>query len=426
MDEPRCLGVTKRGQQCKHYKLNTDLLCSLHKQNAYKPKQIFFKDIKIKNISKEEYIYLSNYISNQNIMNINHNIIMNLLKDYNNQIEFNKRLKLEQEQLIENNKIDQIQTCKCCLLDDYDDINLIRCSKISSENAHKICFDCFINHVEIQLKDNNVTLKCMFNSSDNCNGDYDIDIIRSLIDEEKFNKYSDFYAMSEVKELAKTIDNYQICPSCLKYGIEVNVKNNEKTDIKCLRCEKSWCNLCKKISHKNHCYVIDYTNYDKIKNEDKIIMIDNIINEIISKKLMHYCPYCNTSYIKIDGEGCNMMTCTNCKGYSCYVCGEKIIPKNNSHYYHFKGHALNDGTGTCPLFNNGIGVTRAEGNRRYNINKIMDELDILLNVNNNIEIQKIIYSRIKNYYKNEVSNDVINKINNLGKKYKLDSTCIIL
>ncbi len=57
----------------------------------------------------------------------------------------------------------------------------------------------------------------------------------------------------------------------------------------------------------------------------------------------------------------------------------------------------------------------------------MDELDILLNVNNNIEIQKIIYSRIKNFYKNEVSNDVINKINNLGKKYKLiDSTCIIL
>jgi hypothetical protein len=72
-------------------------------------------------------------------------------------------------------------------------------------------------------------------------------------------------------------------------------------------------------------------------------------------------------------------------------------------------------------------VTRAEGNRKYNINKIMDELDILLNVNNNIEIQKIIYSRIKNFYKNEVSNDVINKINNLGKKYKLiDSTCIIL
>lgn len=45
-------------------------------------------------------------------------------------------------------------------------------------------------------------------------------------------------------------------------------------------------------------------------------------------------------------------------------------------------------------------------------------------------MQKIIYSRIKNYYKNEVSNDVINKINkinNLEKKYKLiDNTCIIL
>jgi hypothetical protein len=66
MDDSRCIGVTKKGQRCKHYKLNTDLLCYVHKQNAYKPKQIFFKDIKIKIISKEEYIYLSNYFVSLN------------------------------------------------------------------------------------------------------------------------------------------------------------------------------------------------------------------------------------------------------------------------------------------------------------------------------------------------------------------------
>lgn len=56
----------------------------------------------------------------------------------------------------------------------------------------------------------------------------------------------------------------------------------------------------------------------------------------------------------------------------------------------------------------------------------MEELDVLLNVNNN-ELQKILFSRIKNYYKNETSTDIINKLNILGKKYKLiDTSCTIL
>jgi len=421
----RCIAITSQNLQCKHKKFGL-MFCKLH-TNSHKPKKILFNNIQIKTMREDEYIYLTDKIHNENITDINYNIIMNFVKDYNNKIDFDERIKIEQERQIENKKIDDINVCKCCYSDDFDDINLIRCDKITSKNVHKVCCDCFMNHIDIQLKDNNVSLKCMFDSSDNCNGNYDIDIIRSLIDVDKFNKYNDFFVMSEVKELAKTIDNYQICPNCLKYGIEVNVKNNEKTDIKCMKCDESWCNICKKISHQNHCYVIDYQKFNTLNNIDKNIMIDNIINEIISKKLMHSCPYCNTTYIKIDGDGCNMMTCTNCKGYSCYVCEEKIIPKNNSHYYHFKGHALNDGTGTCPLFNDRIGETRTDGNRRYNINKIMEELDVLLNVNNNIELQKILYARIKNYYKNEVSNDIINKLNILGKKYKLiDTSCVIL
>ena len=58
----------------------------------------------------------------------------------------------------------------------------------------------------------------MFNSSDKCGGTYDIEFIRMLLEPEKFEKYYDYYLMIEVKELAKTIDNYQICQHCLKYG----------------------------------------------------------------------------------------------------------------------------------------------------------------------------------------------------------------
>lgn len=116
------------------------------------------------------------------------------------------------------------------------------------------------------------------------------------------------------------------------------------------------------------------------------------------------------------------MTCTNCKGYSCYICGIKILEKNNSHYYHFKDHALNDGTSNCPLWNGNLSETQTDGNRRYNNNKILNEFDKLLNVNKDIVIRKMIYNRIKISCTN-----IPSLIIQLGKKYKIeDSTCTIL
>ena len=38
------------------------------------------------------------------------------------------------------------------------------------------------------------------------------------------------------------------------------------------------------------------------------------------------CPRCKTAIEKSDG--CNKMTCFNCKAYFCYICGDFCDPEN--------------------------------------------------------------------------------------------------
>lgn len=407
----RCIASTVKSQQCKHFtNPHTEMFCKIHRSSI--PQYIFYKNIKIVRIRKDEYIYLDN--KTKNMKELNNNIIKELLKEYNNQIEFDNRIKNEEKK----RKINDILTCKCCYSEDFLDEQLLRCDKITYDNAHKICVDCIIANIDIQLKDNKVSLNCLFDSSDNCGGVYDIQTLKAFMSEEQYERYYDLFLINEAKELAKTIDNYQICPNCVKYGVEIDINTNEKIDVKCNRCEKYWCNLCRKPSHNDHCYVIKFDS--KINDKDKIIIIDNLINDIISKKLIHICPHCESSFIKIDGDGCNLMTCTNCKGHSCYICGIKIFVKFGSYYYHFKGHALNDGSSTCPLWNGNMTDSIRNGNIRYNNDKIIKEFDILLDVNKDINIRKMIYNRMKSIVSN------LQLIIQLGKKYKLEDSCIIL
>ena len=47
------------------------------------------------------------------------------------------------------------------------------------------------------------------------------------------------------------------------------------------------------------------------------------------------CPRCKTAIEKSDG--CNKMTCFNCKAYFCYICGDFCDPQNPySHYQNVK------------------------------------------------------------------------------------------
>lgn len=415
MDIKRCIAVTRKKTQCtRNKKPNSKMFCPMH-SDLHVPKEIIFKNIMIKTPREDEYEHLQNLY--QNMDHILYNIdVESILKNYNMELQLKREIEAKKILELEKQKIDEIDDCKCCYTDEYEDINLIRCSKITSENKHKICIECLKNHLEVQIKDCNVNLECVFNSSDNCAGEYDIQIIRCILEPELFEKYNEYIIMSETKKLASIIDNYQMCPKCMKYGIEMNVK--EKAEVKCLRCGYSWCNLCKKDFHTDHCYVIKLNK--TVADKDFIINIDNTINDIKSKKTIHECPHCSITFIKTDG--CNLMLCTNCKGHSCYICGIKIFQKSNSYYHNFKGHALNDGSGKCDLFNNGLTESVVDGNYKYNNKEIIKEYDLMLDVNKDEKTRKLLYDRIKISYGKEIPKDIVN----LGKKYSYESTCNIL
>lgn len=135
----------------------TEMFCKIHRSSI--PQFIFYKNIRIKKITFDEYIYLEEKTGN--IKDLDNKIITELLKERFNQLEFDKRMKEEEIKL----KINEIKTCKCCYIDNFLDEQLLRCDKITYDNAHKVCTDCIISNIDIQLKDNKVSLNCIFDSS---------------------------------------------------------------------------------------------------------------------------------------------------------------------------------------------------------------------------------------------------------------------
>lgn len=346
-----------------------------------------------------------------------------------------KRLRFEEEKYQqrflerqkEQKKIDAIKKCKCCF-GDFDIVNLYSCSKITAENKHKVCESCLIMYLKFNLNNGACSLDCMFERSDTCHGTYNLETIYAFLNEKEYEIYKDNYEIYEIQKLSNLIDNYQICPNCEKYGSIVSKSQltmKYRVWINCSKCQLQWCSYClkKRIFYNGsdcHCYRIEYdknviareTEAELLK---KIEYIENIICNTINELIIHKCPYCNVSYIK--EYGCNLITCNTCRGKSCYLCNEKILqPRENSYYWHFKNHALNDDINACPLFNYTENLD--DENTVYVKNKIQLKLNDFQDSNNKY-INTLLYYILK-YNTNSIINlcDFLNniKIDNKLKK----------
>jgi hypothetical protein len=103
------------------------------------------------------------------------------------------------------------------------------------------------------------------------------------------------------------------------------------------------------------------------------------------------------------------MTCPKCNALHCYICNTKLYIKNNTKYWHFRGHELSIPNATCPLWNNNAGDGKQfQGNKEYNIKVIETELRSFLIANNNDKgIKKIICERIcLEFYKDKEMNAI--------------------
>lgn len=377
----RCVAVTTKKLRCKLNATHGSQFCHRHQQmhNAGRNVQIF-QDDPVQNVHA-----LVPNPNNRPVAGIN-----NQERRHNDKPGDKKAIKDSPEiEHYEPLVLGETNECQCCF-EKFSPKEIITCSGANSKYKHMVCSSCLTGYMETVL-DQKKSVGCMM-SSEGCHGRYsDCDVMTSL-SEDKYAKYAECTEVEEAVTLSKILDNYYLCPFCSKYGLIIdNIEQlpKENLAINCPKCTKAWCVKCRNLSHTpDPCGKLKTTNTDTIKRA-----IENVIDE----SAIHKCPKCFTKFTKEDG--CNLMTCTSCHSYSCYVCGILIVPKGDVKYWHFKGSGSADANAECMLYNNGKGGTQEEitkSNQEFNNKKIISALENLVTINlDNIEIATIICNEIK-------------------------------
>ena len=170
------------------------------------------------------------------------------------------------------------------------------------ECFHGFCDSCYYDYLKEKINNNNVeNIKC---PQKDCNIVlFDNFIENHLLDDipllEKYIKFK------ERKQLSKD-PNIQLCPypNCESYA----VKNDKNLKVTCLKGHK-FCFNCLKNWHGNEkCKLENDSKFEDWKNSKKV----------------KRCPNCK--YFVEKNEGCNHMTCSNCKYEWCWLCLQESLP----------------------------------------------------------------------------------------------------
>ena len=161
------------------------------------------------------------------------------------------------------------------------------------------CLDCWLNYIKGKIENGIVEkINCM---NFNCKEILSKEFILSIIDKDKnlITKYNKF-----IKRLEILNDpNKKFCPypECDSYAEQ----NNSKNKIVLCKNGHKFCFIClKNHNEKTNCE-------EEIDNDFKIWMKNRIVKR---------CPKCKLWTEK--NEGCNHMTCSQCRTQWCWLCGQ--------------------------------------------------------------------------------------------------------
>ena len=268
----------------------------------------FFKDYKHKN-RKTCYIcgklkqYHSDFLPPEFVGNLNDNDDIDDNDIYNNENDKNENIKID-----EINDNDFI--CRICN-DSYKSgsKDIISYNKCGDE----YCIHCWFSYLRTKIEEGFVgNIKCMNFS---CKEILDDKFIRNLIktDNKLLKKYESFLIKNEILNNP----NKKFCPykNCDSYGEKIG----KDKYIKCKNGHK-FCFICLKEWHGNK-------PCEKKEDEE--------INKWKKDKILKKCPNCKIWTEK--NEGCNHMTCAECKYQWCWLCGGKY---SYNHFYEGKCNGL--------------------------------------------------------------------------------------
>ena len=210
-------------------------------------------------------------------------------------------------------KINEEKECLICI-EKYDNSKKERKKIINKNCNHSYCYTCWLHYIQDQIENANVAKITCPNYDCKCN--LNEDFIMELIKDDKklIEKYNKFKLRLEIIN----DKNKKFCPhlGCDTYAER---KNKKEKQVKCQNGHK-FCFKCLKNWHGDSDCDLELEKDFQIWKKGKIIK---------------QCPNCKIWTEK--NEGCNHMTCVECKYQWCWLCSGKYT---SDHYYKGKCNGL--------------------------------------------------------------------------------------
>ena len=175
--------------------------------------------------------------------------------------------------------------------------------KINQPCKHNFCIDCWFEYLKEKINNANVyKISCM---NHECNYSLTEHFVKSIIgqDIQLLQKYDKFLSRKKLMESNKKIKFCPI-PDCDGYAEK---KNKREKIVKC-NFSHEFCFDCGNKPHPNQ------------KCSD---VIDKDFERWKSSRVVKRCPHCK--YWTEKNEGCNHMTCSQCKFQWCWLCQKECI-----------------------------------------------------------------------------------------------------
>ena len=173
---------------------------------------------------------------------------------------------------------------------------------------HEFCRSCILSHIISQTTSNIfINIKCPTECSEIIPEDFIINILS--ITDALLRKYIKFNQIAKLNQDPNL--RWCVTPGC--NGYMIGETSNPK--LVCGFCHKATCFLCRNPWHENL---------------DCEAALDNEFKKYVKKAEVKECPKCHAKIEKLDG--CNHITCTQCRYQFCWLCGRKYSRKHYKWY----------------------------------------------------------------------------------------------
>ena len=278
------LNTNEKGQFTHSFLINENNLCAICGKGR--------KD------HESDTVFVENDDENENNNEPIDNILGNRKNSLGNSHKFNTYEKSYRKSLGKKQENDKIECALC-----YEDIENI--NEVKLRCGHYFCKDCWIDYLKEKITNANVSkISCMQNKCQTILEDKFIkDILKD--NQELIDKYDKFYKR---KKMLEQSDKIKSCPfpDCEGYA----EKNGKNKYVKC------------NFGHE-FCFECGNAPHGKKKCSD---MMDKEFEEWRKQRIVKRCPYCRMWTEK--NEGCNHMTCVECKFQWCWLCQKPYGPNH--------------------------------------------------------------------------------------------------